>query len=147
MGFREAVTVCIQDYYVFSGRARRPEFWWFALFVTAVSLGLSAVDAVIFGDDMLLGLGGLFALLVACPQLAVGWRRMHDTGRSGWLYLLPLGAQVVLYLKLLFLRHRSDPVLEIYLAIVGLILTIVVLVWLALPGEVGPNRFGEEPPP
>ena len=62
MGFREAVTVCIQDYHTFSGRARRSEYWWFILFVLGGNVLLSLIDAVIFGDDMLLGLNGLFAI-------------------------------------------------------------------------------------
>ena len=73
MGFREAVTVCIQDYYTFSGRACRPECWWFFLFVVVGSVLLSAIDAVIFGEDMLLGLSGLFALLT------LGLERMVET--------------------------------------------------------------------
>ncbi len=142
MGFREAVTVCIQDYYTFSGRARRPEFWWFFLFVVVGSVLLSAIDAVIFGEDMLLGLNGLFALLTLLPQIAVAWRRMHDTGRPGWLNLLA----VVPIVRQLIILPR-DPILEIVLGIVSLVLTLVVLVWLALPSQPGLNRYGPEPPP
>ncbi len=142
MGFREAVTVCIQDYYTFSGRACRPECWWFFLFVVVGSVLLSAIDAVIFGEDMLLGLSGLFALLTLLPQIAVAWRRMHDTGRPGWLNLLavvPIVRQLIILPK--------DPILEIVLGIVSLVLTLVVLVWLALPSQPGLNRYGPEPPP
>ena len=142
MGFREAVTVCIQDYYTFSGRACRPECWWFFLFVVVGSVLLSAIDAVIFGEDMLLGLNGLFALLTLLPQIAVAWRRMHDTGRPGWLNLLA----VVPIVRQLIILPR-DPILEIVLGIVSLVLTLVVLVWLALPSQPGLNRYGPEPPP
>ncbi len=142
MGFREAVTVCIQDYYTFSGRACRPECWWFFLFVVVGSVLLSAIDAVIFGEDMLLGLSGLFALLTLLPQIAVAWRRMHDTGRPGWLNLLA----VVPIVRQLIILPR-DPILEIVLGIVSLVLTLVVLVWLALPSQPGLNRYGPEPPP
>jgi uncharacterized membrane protein YhaH (DUF805 family) len=106
MGFRESVTVCIQDYWTFSGRARRPEYWWFALFVFAVSLLLSAIDAVIFGADTLMGFSGLFGLLTFLPQLAVSWRRMHDTGRPGWHVLLPY-ISAALFFGLAFVNPES----------------------------------------
>ncbi len=142
MEFREAVTVCFQDYYTFSGRARRPEFWWFWLFLVVVSLVLSVIDSVIFGRDMLLGLNGLFGLLTFLPQLAVAWRRMHDTGRPGWFSLLPVVPTVPL-----LIIDPGDPVPELVLLYASVALVIVVLVWLVLPSRSGENRFGPEPPP
>ena len=142
MGFREAVTACIQDYYTFSGRARRPEYWWFFLFVIAGSVLLAVIDAVIFGEDMLLGLNGLFGLLTFLPQLAVSWRRMHDTGRPGWFNLLP----VVPIVPLLIIGP-GDPLPTLVLMLLSAVVMIVVLVWLVLPSQPVPNRFGPEPPP
>ena len=142
MGFREAVTVCIQDYYTFSGRARRPEFWWFFLFVVVGTLLLSAVDAVIFGEGMLLGLNGLFGLLTFLPQLAVSWRRMHDAGRPGWFNLLPVAPIV-----LLFTIDSGDPAPKLVLMFMSVVVMIAVLVWLVHPSQTMPNRFGPEPPP
>ncbi len=148
MGFREAVTVCIQDYYTFSGRACRPECWWFFLFVVVGSVLLSAIDAVIFGEDMLLGLSGLFALLTLLPQIAVAWRRMHDTGRPGWFNLLPVVPIVPFIIFALgYPDSALDPGLAIVLLIMSVVLTIVVLVWLVQPSQPMPNRFGPEPPP
>ena len=148
MGFREAVTVCIQDYYTFSGRARRPEFWWFWLFLVVVSFILSAIDSVIFGRGMLLGLNGLFGLLTFVPQLAVAWRRMHDTGRPGWFNLLPFSLLVLLLSSLIIGRSLFDPtdavILFYFLVIIS---AIVILIWLALPSQSGENRFGPELPP
>jgi len=153
MGFREAVTVCFQDYYKFSGRARRPEYWWFILFVFIVPFPLTVIDAVIFGEGMLLGLNGLFALLVFIPQLAVSWRRMHDIGLPGWYNLLPAVPLILIYP--LFLIGFSDriavdqaDVSVIYLlSVVGVfIATIRVVVWLIRPTQSGENRFGPEPP-
>ena len=142
MGFREAVTACIQDYYTFSGRARRPEYWWFFLFVIAGSVLLAVIDAVIFGEDMLLGLNGLFGLLTFLPQLAVSWRRMHDTGRPGWFNLLPVSPTVPL-----FIIDSGDPVPRLVLMFISAVVMIAVLVWLVLPSQPGLNRFGPEPPP
>ena len=84
----------------FSGRASRFEYWWFFLFV----LLLGATATVI--DDKLLQIVSLIVLL---PLLAVGTRRLRDTGHSGWwqlLFLVPFGQVVVLYL--LALKGQSD---------------------------------------
>ena len=146
MGFRKAVTVCIQDYYNFSGRARRSEYWWFFLFVVAGSVLLSAVDAVIFGKGMLLGLNGLFAMFTFLPQIAVSWRRMHDTGRPGWFNLLPAIPLVPILSGVGRAGASIDRSVVFVLIGVFLLLTIMLLVWLIRPSQPGPNRFGPMPP-
>ncbi len=97
---------------------------------------------MIFGEDMLLGLNGLFGLLTFLPQLAVSWRRMHDTKRPGWFNLLP----VVPIVPLLII-DPGDPVPKLVLMTMSAVFAIVVLVWLVLPSQPMPNRFGPEPPP
>jgi uncharacterized membrane protein YhaH (DUF805 family) len=79
MNFSDAIKICFQKYMDFNGRAKRPEFWWFALFTVLVSVGLSIVSSA---------LSSLFSLATLLPSLAVGARRLHDTNRSGWLQLL-----------------------------------------------------------
>jgi uncharacterized membrane protein YhaH (DUF805 family) len=81
MTFQEAIKVCFQKYAEFSGRAKRPEFWWFVLFTFLASLILGMVSNV---------LSGLFSLATIIPSIAVGARRLHDIGRSGWWQLLGL---------------------------------------------------------
>lgn len=93
MDFKQSVTACLRKYVDFTGRAGRPEFWWFALF----TLVLSLLVQMILGDivAMLVNLGLLL------PSLAVGARRMHDIGKSGWfqlIWLIPfLGWAVMIY--------------------------------------------------
>ena len=41
MNFQEAIRICFSKYADFNGRATRPEYWWFVLFVVLVGLGLS----------------------------------------------------------------------------------------------------------
>ena len=83
MTFFESIRVCLRKYAEFNGQASRAEFWWFTLFVTLAASALSYVSqslAIVFG----------FAFLL--PFLAVGARRCHDVGRSGWwqlFYLVP----------------------------------------------------------
>ena len=108
MSFGESVKTCINKYATFDGRASRSEFWWFYLFIILVSLlalmpgyalmiggAASASDgsspgALFWVGVMLLLIGGLFELALIIPQLAVGCRRLHDRGQSGWLQLLLL---------------------------------------------------------
>jgi uncharacterized membrane protein YhaH (DUF805 family) len=113
----------LEKYAVFSGRARRSEYWYFVLFNAIFGFGWG-VFAAFFGT-----LGGanhltirilvqLFALFTLLPAIAVAVRRLHDTGRSGWWCLLQL---------------------------VPLVGTIVVLVFLVEDGQPGENRYGPNP--
>jgi uncharacterized membrane protein YhaH (DUF805 family) len=90
--FMNAVKTCFNKYTEFKGRAARPEFWWFALFYAIVM-----IVAGMFG--MLLQ--GLVWLGIVLPMLAVGTRRLHDMGKSGWfqlLWLLPvIGWGILIY--------------------------------------------------
>ena len=88
MSFAESISTCFRKYIVFSGRAQRSEYWWFFLFtfVTSVVLGIIATFA-----PVLQFLEWVFSLAVLLPSLAVTARRLHDTNRTGWLILLPIG--------------------------------------------------------
>lgn len=79
MDFQQAIQQCFQKYSDFNGRAKRPEYWWFALFCFIGSLVLG-----IFGDALSLA----FSLLTLLPSLAAGARRLHDINKSGWFQLL-----------------------------------------------------------
>lgn len=90
MGFEEAVRTCFAKYLDFEGDASRPEFWWFFLFVGAISFALAIVSNK---------LSGLFSLAMLVPLLAVTVRRLHDANRSGWWLLswfIPLVGWIIL---------------------------------------------------
>jgi uncharacterized membrane protein YhaH (DUF805 family) len=78
--------VVTQHYFDFNGRARRAEFWWFALvfFILFVALGL--IDSL-FHIGLL---ADLLVLALLLPSLGLWARRMHDIGRSGWWMLVPI---------------------------------------------------------
>ncbi|MGL5451717.1 MAG: DUF805 domain-containing protein [Aeromonas sp.] len=87
----------LKQYTVFNGRARRTEYWMFALCNCVIGLLLSLVGNLMGADFI----SGIYSFAVLLPSLAVAARRLHDTDRSGWwllLVLVPLiGALVVLY--------------------------------------------------
>lgn len=117
MDFVTAIKTCFRKYVTFEGRASRAEYWLFVLFTAIVSV----IAAII--DDQLAPSGqGAFSLIVSIPLLlpgiAVAVRRLHDTNRSGWWYLL------------------------VFVPLVGFV---VLLVWFCQRGTQGANRFGDDP--
>jgi uncharacterized membrane protein YhaH (DUF805 family) len=92
----------LRKYAVFSGRARRSEYWYFVLFNFIISVILSFIDYGFGWVNTQNGVGVLttiYSLLVLIPTLAVMVRRLHDTDKSGWwilLGLIPLVGPIVL---------------------------------------------------
>jgi uncharacterized membrane protein YhaH (DUF805 family) len=127
MSFSDAIATCFRKYAVFSGRATRPEYWYFVLFVylLAIPLAVIAVSASDPGGEQLssgaatavvvLSLGYLAVLL---PTWAAMVRRLHDTDHSGWF---------------------------MFVSLIPLVGGIIVLVTLATDGTPGPNRYGVDP--
>ena len=102
----------LKKYAVFSGRSRRKEYWYFALFSLLIFIALGVVDGMVgfFSIEPGIGLlGAIFALLMFIPSLAVGVRRLHDTNRSGWWTLLCLVPCIGHFVLLVFLVQDSKP--------------------------------------
>ncbi|GIP57570.1 DUF805 domain-containing protein [Paenibacillus sp. FSL W8-0186] len=96
----------LKNYVGFEGRARRKEYWMFILFNMIVSLVLGFIGRLIGLDTIL---SYIYSLAVLLPSLAVAMRRLHDTGRSGWMILLsfiPLVGAIVL---IVFMCQDSEP--------------------------------------
>ncbi len=104
MDFVTALKTCFSKYATFEGRARRSEFWWFSL-------------AIFIGSCIPL-LGYIIGVATLIPSLAVGARRLHDTGRSGWNLLWML------------------------LPVVG---SILLIIWWASDSKSGDNQYGANP--
>ena len=105
----------LKNYAVFSGRARRTEYWMFFLFNAIITIILSILQRIADIDNILTGIYGLLTIL---PSLAVGARRLHDSGKSGWWLLIGL---------------------------IPFIGTIILLIFFCLDSEEGENRFGANP--
>jgi len=109
----------IKQYADFSGRARRKEYWMFALISTIISVILTALDLVL-GTLSVTGFGvlsGIYGLAILIPFLAVAIRRLHDTSHSGWWILI------------------------VIVPIIGL----VYIYYLVKDGDPGKNEYGDNP--
>ncbi|MBP7650100.1 MAG: DUF805 domain-containing protein [Phenylobacterium sp.] len=119
----------LRRYADFNGRARRSEYWLFALFVALVQMATGILSWFVGGDlsedafatpasaiIALLYLG--FCLYIFVPSVAVSFRRLHDSGRTAWWMLLVL---------IPILGH------------------LVLLIFMILDGTPGANRFGDDP--
>jgi len=112
VGPLQAIRSVLGQYARFGGRASRSEYWWCVLFTLIASATAGALD-VLFPGDLL---QTLFRILTFIPGIALGIRRMHDIGKSGWwllIGLIPVGGWIVL------------------------------IVWLATKSDAGSNQWGE----
>ncbi len=105
--------VVLKKYAQFEGRAGKSEFWYFVLGNIIISIVLSIIPKI--GG----ALSGLYSLAVLVPSIAVGVRRLHDIGKSGWNYLMVL------------------------IPIAG---PIILLIWFIKDGDPAENAFGPVPP-
>ncbi|MEX3011193.1 DUF805 domain-containing protein [Hoeflea sp. TYP-13] len=110
MTFLESVQTVFSKYAVFSGRATRPEYWWWVLFNVIVSVVTDIIDGAIiapllgfgmYSSDAADPLGWISALVLLVPSIAVSARRLHDIGRSGW-WLLLMFLPIIGWLILLY---------------------------------------------
>ncbi|MBV9455213.1 MAG: DUF805 domain-containing protein [Rubrobacter sp.] len=111
----------LNKYAVFSGRARREEYWMFLLINFVISIVLIFIDLLIGTFSPQTGVGlleGLYSLAVLIPSIAVTVRRLHDTGRTGW---------------------------WIFISLIPFIGWIVLLIFMVLDSEPGTNEYGPNP--
>ena len=111
MNFRIAVIKCFMLYTVFTGRAKKSEFWWFFLFTFILGVMASIIDSTLGFDQAIGGNGGVTTLIQIAtflPSIAVGSRRLHDTGRSGWWQLLWIAIIIGWIPLIMWLASKSD---------------------------------------
>lgn len=115
MTFFESIKTVFSKYAEFTGRATRPEFWWFALFSFLVSAALSSLNVYTTSFNLLSAtsssntltfgssLASLWSIAVLLPSLAVTVRRLRDAGyrwtQLFWI-LLPIAGAIVLIVRL-----------------------------------------------
>ena len=120
MNFGDSIKSAFSRYTDFSTRSSRSEYWWWYLFLMLSSLAMIFLGGAIvnMGIDAGAALPFLWYLVLLIPTIAVAVRRLHDTDRSGWMYLLVL---------------------------IPLVGPILLIVWFCTAGTQGDNRFGADP--
>ena len=118
MDFGQAIATGFKKYVTFGGRASRSEYWYWFLFTIIGSIVTATLDYAIFSDnDFASPPNSIFGLICFLPSFAVGIRRLHDIGKTGWWVLIAL-------------------------TIIGII---VLIVWACQKSDTGPNAYGPEP--
>ena len=111
------LNVVLNHYADFNGRARRSEYWYFALVNICISLVLSLLQQIT-GWNLFAVLSGLVSLALLVPGLALCWRRLHDIGKPGTWY---------------------------FLVLIPLVGAILMVVWFCQDSQPGENQFGPNP--
>ena len=102
----------LKKYAVFSGRATRSEYWYFVLFYSIFAFVISVVEGFIpvsSGSGKFMWLSVLYMLVMILPSFGLVFRRLHDTGRSGWWWLINLVPFVGVVVFLVFMCLDSAP--------------------------------------
>ena len=125
MTFTQSISTVFSNYVTFSGRASRSEFWWWIVFCILVGLVTGLLDTILFnqggsphgdsGVGFFAPINSLASLILFLPGLAVSIRRLHDSNKSGWWWLV------------------------VFVPILGILLLIF---WYTQPSTPGSNRFG-----
>lgn len=106
-----AFVTALKRYAKFSGRAGRPEYWYFSLIYLLASVILAVLDMIAGWYDPKVGMGvlsAIFTIGLLLPSLAVSVRRLHDTGRNGWWMLIAFVPLVGVIVLLVFMAQRSE---------------------------------------
>lgn len=103
----------LRKYAVFSGRARRKEYWYFILFNTIIIFVLGLIDSdmgtTVSPNSRMGLLGGVYTLAILIPAIAVTVRRLHDTNRSGAWFLIIIVPIIGHLILLIFTVQNSKP--------------------------------------
>lgn len=112
---KRALTV---NYCNFTGRSSRSEFWWYYLFTVIIGAVFNIISLITGGSATVSIIYGLVMLGLLLPGLAVGVRRLHDIGKSGWWW---------------------------FIGLIPLVGTIILLIWWAKDSDMQPNQYGPVP--
>ena len=165
MSFGKAIQTCFEKSFVFKGRARRAEYWWWALFafIMIIISNLLLQFQREVPDHMVLNVLfeylflSVFLIYLSIATAAVTVRRLHDTGRSGWWfggYMILCEAAFIIS-GMDYNNIETEVVVEAVLnEMLGIIVVplllfiiycIVLNVWCCQDSQPGTNKYGENP--
>ena len=164
---------CLKQYADFNGRASREEYWMFILFQIIFYIPAMGLDLLFGTFNSNFGIGVIsfaYSLTILFPTLAVAIRRLHDIGKSGWIYFYLYGIPIIIYFILLFVLigmlgpdailmggdidpeqlDISSSILVVgFLFLIDLLYLIVGAIWILIllirKGDNGENDYGPDP--
>ena len=139
-----------QRYFEFTGRSGRAEYWQYIAITTVAEWFASIADSLASGPYVATHkFAAILAIATLIPTLAVGIRRLHDRGRSGWLFgllyiLVGVAAVLIVTGKAIYDRTGNGSVewAGILVGLVTLAYGVFIIVQLAKPGDAGSNAYG-----
>ena len=144
VGFGEAISMAIRNYFVFKGRSTRAEYWWWIVFLILASIPLTIASVIIPL------IGQAFQLFTLIPSISLTTRRLHDIGKSGWwqlwftLFMFALWTLFGVSIAIYFILDMDEWVFIIPLSIsiiASIIGSIWWIVWMCRRSDPVPNRY------
>jgi len=144
--FIDAIKLGFSNYFNFSGRATRAEYWWFVLFLVPLSL-ITWIPLI----------GQVIWLATTIPGISLATRRLHDIGKKGWWQLLFWIISIIawsasisfLFVGLMASEEGDSSGFLFLLSGVALVVAIAVIAiaikWFVRKGDEGPNKYGPDP--
>lgn len=122
MTFTQSISTCFSKYCTFTGRASRSEYWWWFVFTFIIGLIFGIPSGIKLAHSGAASglpiISYIVAAILFLPNLGVSFRRLHDTGRSGWWWLIS------------------------FIPVVG---SIVLVIFYCLPSQPFTNQYGPDP--
>ena len=144
VGFREAISMGIRNYFVFEGRSTRAEYWWWIVFLILATIPLTIAGFIIPL------LGQAFQLFTLIPSISLTARRLHDIGKSGWwqlwftLFMFVIWIFFGVSIAIFFILDMGEWVfiLPLCISIIASIIgSIWWIVWMCRKSDPGPNKY------
>ena len=145
-----AVRLFFKNYFNFTGRSSRSEYWWFLLAYLIVTVVIAILEALIIGIDYA-GSGvasNLFTLVTIIGWLSLTARRLQDRGHTGWwqfAYLIPIIPLIYFGILFLFTENPAHAISAGLVVLLEIVILITLIIILCLPPKEDENKWGRNP--
>lgn len=145
-----AVRLFFKNYFNFTGRSSRSEYWWFLLAYLIVTVVIAIIEALIIGIDYA-GSGvasNLFTLVTLIGWLSLTARRLQDRGHTGWwqfAYLIPIIPLIYFGILFLFTENPAHAISAGLVILLEIVILITLIIILCLPPKEDENKWGRNP--
>ena len=145
-----AIRLFFKNYFNFTGRSSRSEYWWFLLAYLIITVVIAILDALIIGIDYA-GSGvvsNLFNLVTLIGWLSLTARRLQDRGHTGWwqfAYLIPIIPLIYFGILFLFTENPAHAISAGLVVLLEIVILITLIIILCLPPKEDENKWGRNP--